>query len=285
MPRKPGGPAVPGLHGFTHPAHDSPQSIGQPPNALVQRPALVANMMGHDPSSAPTANMLGYSPTSEDQQSDEAHTVALTSDAELANQALLQLNNAVINTQAQGGERYHPQPLPVGNLRAPTENIEDEVQLVAIPPASSLATEVGFVREMPLPNESFPQPAASSLVSPPASSHNDAGHTSPVSETNRPPSSSSSRHSSRHVKQVQRYTPESGSARRASSSSVADMMEEKSASLINRGDTANMSGEVDASPKRAKTRLSSEPFADEESLKLIKELQAQDYGLRRRGRA
>lgn len=63
------------------------------------------------------------------------------------------------------------------------------------------------------------------------------------------------------------------------------MMVEKSASLINRGETANISGEIDTSQKRAKPRLSSETFTDEESLRLIKELQAQDYGLRRRGRA
>ncbi len=285
MAKKPRGPAVPGPHGLTHLAHDSAESMVQPPNRPVQRPAPVANMMGRSPSSAPTANMMGCSPISENQQSDRARTDALTSDADLANQALCQLNNAIINTQARGDEKCKLQPLPSETSRRPAENIEDEVQLVAMPPTSNLKAEAGFVREVPLPDESFPQPAASSLVSPPASSHNDAGHTPPASEPNRTPSSSSSRHSSRHPKQVQRYTPESGSARRASSSSVADMMVEKSASLINRGETANISGEIDTSQKRAKPRLSSETFTDEESLKLIKELQAQDYGLRRRGRA
>ena len=62
-------------------------------------------------------------------------------------------------------------------------------------------------------------------------------------------------------------------------------MAEKSASLINKNHTTLVNGDVDASPKRGKPRLSSETFADEESLRLIKELQAQDYGLRRRGRA
>lgn len=256
-----------------------------PPNGPVQRPAPVANMMGHSSSSASTANMMNYSPSSVNQQSNQARTAALTSDAELANQALCQLNNTIISTHAQGDEKCNLKPLPLETSREPAENIEDEVQLVDIPPTSNLKVKAGFVREVPLPNESFPQPAASSLVSPPASAHNDAGHTPSASEPNRTPSSSSSRHSSRHPKQVQRYTPESGSARRASSSSVADMMAEKSTSLINRVESANISAEIDTSPKRAKPRLSSETFADEESMRLIKELQAQEYGLRRRGRA
>ena len=241
-------------------------------------------MMGHSPSSAPTANMTGYGPALHHSQFDQPRTALLGSNAELADQALLQLNDAIINTQVYSDEKRGSEPLHLQNPRGLAENIEDEIQLVIMPPASNVA-EASFVRDVLLPDESFSQPAASSLVSPPASSHNDAGHTPPASESKFTPSSVSSRHSSRHSRQVQRYTPESKSTRRASSSSVAEMIAEKSASLRNKTEIANINGKIDASPKRVKPRLSSETFADEESLRLIKELQAQDYGLRRRGRA
>ncbi len=251
---------------------DFAPNAAQPSDAPVQRLAPVANMMGH-------------SPTSENQQLDQSRTAPLASNAELANQALHQLNNVIANTQAHDNDKFNLGPVPLATPRERAENVEDEVHLITMSSTSNLEAEVGFVQDGPLPDQSFPKPAASSLVSPPASSHNDPGHTPLAPETNLTPSSSSSRHSSRHPKQVARYTPESGSTRRASSSSVVDMMLEKSTSLINRIEAANMNGEVDASPKRAKPRLNSETFADEESLRLIKELQAQDYGLRRRGRA
>ena len=278
--------AIPGPHGLTKSAPDFAQSAVQAPVAPMQRPAPVANMMGHIPSSAPTASIVRHSPPSEKLQFEQESKAPLSSDAELANQALCQLNNAIINTQAQGGEKPSLEPLPLVTPTDPPDSTQDEVQLITIPPAPDLKAEAGFIHQVPLRNEIFSQPAASSLVSPPASSHNDAGRTPPAPETKLTPSSSSSRHSSRHPKQVQRYTPESGSTRRASSSSdVADTMAEKSASLIKRIDTTTVNGEVDGSPKRVKPRLSSENFADEESLRLIKELQAQDYGLRRRARA
>lgn len=120
------------------------------------------------------------------------------------------------------------------------------------------------------------EPPASSLVSPPASSHDDAG-ISPINahaEWNSP--TVSSRHSSSQPKQMQRYTPESGSLRRASSSLYSENAQDKTASPV----MVDLSAE-----QKPKARLGSENVADEESMRLIKELQAEEYGLRRRGRA
>ncbi|KAL9595827.1 MAG: hypothetical protein Q9219_006204 [cf. Caloplaca sp. 3 TL-2023] len=118
----------------------------------------------------------------------------------------------------------------------------------------------------------FEQPAASSLVSPPASSHDGYEQPTPTVDPRATCSGSSSRHSSRHPMQTQRFTPESGPARRNSSSSIivdTRVFEVKSPSI---------------SPLSINSaqRLSSDTVADEESLRLIRALQAEDYGLRRR---
>ncbi len=118
--------------------------------------------------------------------------------------------------------------------------------------------------------ESF-EPPASSLVSPPASSHDDSPINAPVGWKS---STVSSRQSSSQPRQMQRYTPESGSVRRASSSSYGGIVQEKAASPS----MADLS--LDQKPR---VRIGSENMADEESMKLIKELQAEEYGLRRRG--
>ena len=119
--------------------------------------------------------------------------------------------------------------------------------------------------------ESF-EPLALSLVSPPASSHDDAG----VSPTNVragwTPSTASSRHSSSQPKQTQRYTPESGSMRRASSSSYGENAQKIASPVL-----ADLS-----SDQNSKARIGSDNMADAESMRLIKELQAEEYGLRRR---
>lgn len=139
-------------------------------------------------------------------------------------------------------------------------------------------------------NTTTEQPAASSLVSPPASAHDDAEKSLPDCENPNPtPSSSSSRHSSRHQKHVQRYTPESGSARRASSSSVGEGGGRKNVvammSLLNTNIKVQPTTPRDPRDHgHFKADSSPEVVTDEASLKLIKELQAQEYGLRRRGR-
>ncbi|KAL8961149.1 MAG: hypothetical protein Q9193_002258 [Seirophora villosa] len=143
--------------------------------------------------------------------------------------------------------------------------------------------------DMPIQLEvgsSFGQPAASSLVSPPASSHDDSEQPIPSTDHIKPTySGSSSRYSPGHPTQTQRFTPESGPARRDSSSSMVidNALQAEGKSLS----TSPTSGQVppeSAQKRMVKVRLSSEVEADEESLKLIKALQAEDYGLRRRGR-
>ena len=124
-------------------------------------------------------------------------------------------------------------------------------------------------------SESF-EPPASSLVSPPASSHDDAGISLINAHAGWDSSTVSSRHSSSQPKQMQRYTPESGSMRRASSSSYGENLQEQPRSSI----MAELS-----SDQKPKVRAISENIADEDSMKLIKELQAEEYGLRRRGKA
>ena len=106
------------------------------------------------------------------------------------------------------------------------------------------------------------QVSASSLVSPPASSDNDAG-SSPAAEVSDAKTRQVFQPSQEHY---QRYTPDSSSMGRASNSSEADVSGEKESSRATEG------------PRGSETQ------ADEDSLRLIKELQAQDLGLRRRGR-
>ena len=131
---------------------------------------------------------------------------------------------------------------------------------------------------------SFGQPAASSLVSPPASSHEDSEQPNQGGSSKPTYSGSSSRRSSPH-RQAQRFTPESGPTRRYSSSSAVvntPAVEERWSSTFPPDSSTHG---PDSAQKQAKARLHSDNLADEESLKLIRALQAQDYGLRRRSRA
>ncbi|KAI4127698.1 MAG: hypothetical protein LQ338_003073 [Usnochroma carphineum] len=131
-------------------------------------------------------------------------------------------------------------------------------------------------------NATFEQPAAASLVSPPASSHDESEQgIAPTNQAKPTSSASSSRHSSHHPTQQtpqNRFTPESGPARRASSGSV----------VVGHTSPAEADKLTSTSPtsvhKRIKMRTDSEAEADGESLRLIKALQAEEYGLRRRGR-
>ena len=137
----------------------------------------------------------------------------------------------------------------------------------------------------PEESENIEQPAASSLVSPPASSHDDVGKSPLPSQAELTPSTSSSRHSSRHPKQVRRYTPESGPARRTSSSSVGEANAGKSIVGDIGQPTIPTSPMFSSSRRQSKVDGGLDIVADEESLKLIKELQAEEHGLRRRRRS
>lgn len=107
------------------------------------------------------------------------------------------------------------------NMKQSPEGAEDKTSLAtaAQDPKTNPQMEINSPKATNLEQvQNFEQPAASSLVSPPASSHDEAEESLPPSHTALTPCPSSSRHSSRHSKKVQRYTPESGPARRASSS-------------------------------------------------------------------
>ena len=152
-----------------------------------------------------------------------------------------------------------------------SDNAADEWQITGS--CSAPGTEIGATTLES--RESF-GPPASSLVSPPASSHDDAGISPINAHAGWKSSTISSRHSSSQPKQMQRYTPESGSMRRASSSSYGENAPEKPAS------PATVDVFSDQTPK---PRIGLDITADEESMRLIKELQAEEYGLRRRGKA
>ena len=123
-----------------------------------------------------------------------------------------------------------------------------------------------------------PAPPSSSLISPPASSNDDIGsspiNTAMLYSPSPPPTKTVSNQAHKEVHQ--RYTPESGSLRRASSSSFEQR----------RQDTGQP--DVKVSPVSApvnEMKTASNAMADQESLRLIKELQVQDYGLRKRGKS
>lgn len=118
--------------------------------------------------------------------------------------------------------------------------------------------------------ESYEQPA-SSLVSPPASLHDDVRSSPAGSNHGWPSSASSSRHSSSQPKQMQPYTPDSGSMRRASSCSYDENAADKALSSALTEPTLGQTPEV--------IGLNPECVADQESMRLIKELQAQERKL------
>lgn len=248
-----------------------------------QQPASVATTVGHDPNSdvqqsrhmsvpisvGETKPVLLTSPFRESAHPTQAEGLN-TVDGEMSS-PVQDSNPAVANASHQ-------------NIEQRRGGSEDHVHFISADSPSSqkplLDTGAPFLEH----HSSVEQPAAS-LVSPPASAHDDAEKSPVTSQPSNLPSSTSSRHSSRHPKQVQRYTPESGPARRASSSSVGDLGVGKSTAAVVAVLNVRTDVETPRAPKDVKANLSPEAVADEESLKLIKELQAQEHGLRRRGRA
>ena len=183
-------------------------------------------------------------------------------------------------------EPHQPDQASQGASPTPLDDAQDEVQLVRAASTPSEAEAETQVR--PEHEESFEKAAASSLVSPPPSSHNGGENASPSTEESSPSSASSSRHSLGEMKRIQRNTPESGPARRASSSVASEAPVDEAAvedaTPVAAAAAQSPSVVVEPDPKQVRARLGSESVADKESLRLIKELQAQDYGLRRRGR-
>ena len=276
---------------------------------------------------APVANMIASPPTLDTQRS----TVPSLPAAPLQATAELALDPALF--------RSNPYEVPADAHRTDSVNIERRSGGEMDSSGSLRGAKVDMITLET--RESYEQPA-SSLVSPPASTSDDAGHSPPASNEIWTPSISSSRQSSRQPKQMhlqQRNTPESGLVRRASTSSYGENTVQKEVdngtsptvtepsssdqqpthqkpgaettaettaepSVFQFQYRRNSSGQLAQVPNVPPNLRSSAPPTqhpkstplvrsppvnerstqeDEESLKLIKELQAQDYGLRRRG--
>ena len=166
-----------------------------------------------------------------------------------------------------------PQPV-IDTPSSPLEELTEEevhmIEALSVPPMK-------IDPDFPIPTQH--QPPASSLVSPPASTHTDNESNTPTRsrrDSSTISSAPTSRLSSRQPKAAQRYTPESGPARRSSTSSMGGRIHERES------ESPSVVGSAVKKARRG-SRLSSEIIADEESLRLIRELQAEDRGLRRRG--
>ena len=271
---------------------------------------------------APVANMIASPPILDTQRSIVSSLPAASSQAT----AELALDPALF--------RSNPYEVPADTQRTDSINVERRAGGEMDCSGSLRGAKVDMITLET--RESYEQPA-SSLVSPPASTSDDAGHSPPAGNETWTPSISSSRQSSRQPKQIhlqQRNTPESGLVRRASTSSYGENTVQKEVengtsptvtepsssdqqpnhqmpgaettaepSVFQSQYRRNSSGQLaQVSNVPPNLRSSAPPTQhprsspvvrshvnerstqeDEESLKLIKELQAQDYGLRRRG--
>jgi len=245
---------------------------------------------------APVANMVLSAPVREAQEQRQQDMVSAFDQIEAAAAAA---ETGTLLTSFDHDERYQAaENPPAPAMRSgtgiwdPAPDIPSEVSLshpiASTPPDSK--------EDIPLdPALATSSQPAASLVSPPASEHQNASIIPPS------PPNTSSRHSS-HQPKEQRYTPESAS-RRASTSSTNDAAEASESGRASSGPTTagkevspmttiSTTGEdekrevrLESSAEKRKPRGSMEGIADEESLRLIKELQAEEYGLRRRGRA
>lgn len=224
---------------------------------------------------APVANMIA-TPTSLDSQMDGvANLPEAIMQRRIAESASLLLDPELfLDDPGRCRQEEHSMPrisIPQQSTVAQLpERSEDPIHLDTSHTAPD--GKVGPVHSEP--KESFEQPAGS-LVSPPASSYDDAGNSPTVAEAERTPSRSLSEQSGERPKQMQRYTPESGSIRRASTSSYSESMVEKI--------TPPTLSEQPSS-QNPRPGPNSAFMADQESLQLIKELQAEELGLRRRGK-
>jgi hypothetical protein len=153
------------------------------------------------------------------------------------------------------------------------QNMEEEVNLAATSPLSEAKFEVqetGGHEEV----ANGQGQGASSLVSPPESTHTDAEQTPPAGApgkaTTPPVASRAVPPTVQPPKTTPRFTPDSNTQGQASTD----------------GDATSPTASVEATStmKRRTSRPGSDQTADEESLKLIRQLAAQDMGLRRRAK-
>lgn len=255
------------------------------PHQLNISPAANPSILGEQASRmAPVANMIARPGNSECQMNSNATVLEAATQRHLAERASLLLDPALFEDNASSFRREKETAFCIEPAKS--LDLESDLQknnAPEIPAQADGRYQLNASSTAPVPKagtapfesrESIEQ-YASSLVSPPASSRDD-GVNSPETVNNQWASSrSSSEQSSVQPKQMQqRYTPESGPMRRGSSSYGETMPENNLSSPT-----------IEASPyQKPRGRLSSDYKADEESLRLIKELQAQDLGLRRRGK-
>lgn len=251
---------------------------------------------------APVANMVPASPAGGMQETeqkgmfsafDQMQAAAVAAEVDLG--YAVDTRNSQVGSDEKG-QRSDNKPAPATQSHTAT-TIESAPDT---PPAVSASRSSGTTppdtkEEIP-PDPAYDAPSqpAASLVSPPASEHQDAIDTTP------PRTTILLGHPYQQAEQ-QRYTPEYRS-RRASSSSANGPAEASESGRASSGPTMapkevspittiSTTGEEErkeigpGSIEKRKSRGSLESIADEESLRLIKELQAEDYGLRKRGRA
>ncbi|KAL6714668.1 JmjC domain-containing histone demethylation protein 1 [Lecanora helva] len=224
---------------------------------------------------APVANMVAHPSRSESLSNTVPVTLDTAKQREIAERASLLLDPALLLNDLNDASSY-PERASQISASAPSLGSDDGIERT-VPTRFATNIENGpktnhsEVEAKPglmqlESKDSFEQPA-SSLVSPPASAHED-DH--PATDVQWSPSRSLSEQSSTQLNQLQqRYTPESGPVRRASSSSYDKQLAEQTACQES----------IEPCPS-----IKTQPgyIADEKSLKLIKELQAQELGLRRR---
>ena len=258
--------AVKDVNQVAVPAEQS-DKLSQVMSPIIQRPAPVATMMGqsfppnlpdHLDLAEPTVIQESFTQTHQNGQSVVFNALPMFIDDSLQNPS-----DVSIPSQPSHGTPSSPLD----------ELTEEEVHLIETSSFPPLKVDPDF----PIPTQD--QASASSLVSPPASTHTDDGSNTPVHsrrDSSTISSALTSRHSSRQPKVTQHYTPESGLARRSSTSSVGKRIQERESG------SPSVVGSAIKKARRG-SRLNSEIVADDESLRLIRELQAEDRGLRRRG--
>ena len=233
---------------------------------------------------APVANMIAQTPNLEPQTQCDSPLLDASNQRNTVEHASLLLDPALFNTNGKE-DGYEKEDSNYTGLASSSYKDEElwtsdvsksfgQADHHFLPTAHYTTPSSNVMLTPSMSEESLQQPA-STLVSPPASSHDDAenGPTGVVPGWNF--SRSSSEQSQSRMMEHQ-FTPESGPVRRASSSSNDELELEKA-------QTPDTIESLAGQQVRAGLKLVRE--ADKESLNLIKELQAQELGLRKRGKA
>ena len=269
---------------------------------------------------SPAARPLNIMP----QKSGERHHTLLPEDAKQASQPILrktisptrsrvpEISRLPRSEHINNGEHQLPAQHRGTSLPSGTDNERTSIIVtrddlstgaVVVDTALQAQSHLKVENDIPSPaalasNESDIRTAAKSLASPPPSS------TSPSIITAAASTGVSSRHSSHPAKAIERYSPSSDSARRTSSSSDGIMHSSKRAASRSSSPLTSVASDEDVerekieinrspsskqrtpvTPKMRKDAVSGWEGTDDQTIQLIQELQAQEHGLRKRGRA